>query len=443
MTAHASTQGRASNFPVSPEVAAQYKCGAACHDYLNTTTKMDLEDFDTPFDFEFYETAKNLSGSKPGEILKLKPIDPQVVDVPSGATIYKIQYTSVDMDNETIVPATGFIAFPYVHQDDTFKLVAFAHGTSGVFRGCAPSTSSTLYDYDTWIPLIYAGYAVVGTDYAGLGNNFTSHKYIANNANANDVYWSVIAAQKAFPCSLSKDWVSIGHSQGGGASWKLSESQAVQSKESGYLGGVAVAPNTHIYDAFLAGSELLKDLSDEELRDYGSASYVPSLYFALRAAFPSDELLFLSDLSKKRFQLGEYAQLCAAALPAVVHDLNQSQIITSSNPSDFSILKKFQNLNAPAQGARTSRPLLVIVGANDTTVDPAITAEAFRNSCKVGNALHLSIYPELEHSQVFGASAPQWLNFIKELFQGHGLRNCDKETMITFDAAYASKRQEG
>lgn len=440
-TVYANTLDQASNYPVSPELAAEYDCGQRCQESINATNASDLEDFDMPFDFDFYATANNFSTSSPGDVLKLVPVDPELTNVPAGITAYKMQYTSIDLDNST-VPATAFIAFPYVQQPDAYKLVAFAHGTSGVFRGCAPSTSSNFYDYDTWIPLLFAGYAVVGTDYAGLGNNYTSHKYIATKANANDLYWSAVAAKRAFPQALSEEWVSIGHSQGGGASWKLSEQEQVQTEKSGYLGGVAVAPNTHIYDAVIEGLSMTAGASGDDLHDYGSTSYIPSLYFALRAVYTNYAAPFLSELAQRRIALGERAQLCAAALPSVLGDLESSQIILNTSLSGLSTIKAFQDVNAPAQGARTVRPLLVIAGANDTTVYPTITQRAYESSCKAGNALHLSIYPELEHSAVIGASAPEWLQFIARLFKGRRLYNCSFQTRGVFDAPIARKPQE-
>lgn len=145
-------------------------------------------------------------------------------------------YTSQDI-NGTLVPATGFIAVPFVRrQKDPFRLIALAHGTIGVFRGCAPSSSSKLFDYNSWTPLLLAGYAVVATEYAGLGNDMIKHQYIASAAYANDVYWSVAAAHEAFPNDLTREWVSIGHSQGGDVVYKLSEHKLVQDNSSGYLG---------------------------------------------------------------------------------------------------------------------------------------------------------------------------------------------------------------
>ncbi|KAJ8118476.1 hypothetical protein OPT61_g565 [Boeremia exigua] len=433
---YTSALDHASNFPVSPDLAAQYACGNTCQENIQAASAKDLEDFDMSFDFEFYATAKNFSGSRPGDVLKLQPVDPKLTGIPAGIAAYRLQYTSVDLDNSTI-PATAFVAIPFVRQKKPFRLVAYAHGTSGVFRGCSPSTSSTFYDYDTWVPLLLAGYAVVGTDYAGLGNNYSAHKYISAKANANDVLWSTIAARTAFPHSLSGDWVSIGHSQGGGTSWKLSEHELVQENRSGYLGGVAIAPNTRIYDAIMQSISMTADLSHKDQQKMSSLGYLPSVYFALKAVYPNYTAPFLSNLAKKRFELGKIAQLCAAALPAVVGDLRPAEVIGSLDEDALSVVKAFQETNAPAQGDRASRPLLVIQGANDTTVYPSLTLKAYKQACKAGNRIRLSIYPGLEHSPSSGASSPEWLGFIGGLFEGIDMHDCSVETVSPFDLEHA------
>lgn len=123
-----------------------------------------------------------ISNSKTGDLLRLHPVEPDLLDLLGGISTYKIEYTSVDPDDST-VPATAFVAFPFVQRGSPFNFVAFAHGTSSIFRSCAPSTSSSLHDYDTVIPLLSSGYVVVGTDYACLGNNYTSLEYTSARAN--------------------------------------------------------------------------------------------------------------------------------------------------------------------------------------------------------------------------------------------------------------------
>src|SRR5699024_1998778 len=112
-------------------------------------------------------------------------------------------------------PSTAFITIPYTtYPGQKPRLLAWAHGTIGVEPSCAPSSSYNFYDYYTWQTLAIAGYAVVATDYTGLGNNYTDHKYVNSVLNGEDTYWSVIAARRAFPNTFTRRWASIGHSQG-------------------------------------------------------------------------------------------------------------------------------------------------------------------------------------------------------------------------------------
>jgi pimeloyl-ACP methyl ester carboxylesterase len=91
---------------------------------------------------------------------------------------------------------------------------------------------------------------VVGTNYAGLGvgedaeGNEIRHPYFSKSAHANDIFYSVEAAHKAWPV-LSSRFVTMGHSQGGGAAWACAQRQAERPVE-GYLGTIAASPLTQI-----------------------------------------------------------------------------------------------------------------------------------------------------------------------------------------------------
>ncbi|TVY78960.1 hypothetical protein Focb16_v008272 [Fusarium oxysporum f. sp. cubense] len=125
-----------------------------CQQVLAIANAADFETLGTAFDFDFYITADNFSTSKPGDLLKLAAIDSSHLDVPAGMTSFRFQYTSRDLDGSP-VPSTGFIAFPFAKptQGRKFSLVAYAHGTIDVFRGCAPSSSPSFFNYDSWVPV--------------------------------------------------------------------------------------------------------------------------------------------------------------------------------------------------------------------------------------------------------------------------------------------------
>lgn len=439
----ATKPGQASNFDVSAAVAEEHSCDSVCQENLKQTNAADLKIFDSSFDFDFYATADNFTSSSPsslGSLLKLRPLNGTALSIPAGVSIYKFQYTSQDV-NGSLVPATGFIAFPFTRprKSDPFKLVAFAHGTTGVFHGCAPSTSSYLFDYNSWTPLLLAGYAVVATDYAGLGNNMTTHQYIASAANANDIYWSVVAAREAFPNDLTHEWVSIGHSQGGGATYKLSEHELVQDDSSAYLGGVSIAPITKIYDSVVEVLRSLDEYSQEALQESNMLGEIGSVVLGVQSVLPNYTAPFLGNTMRQRIEFAKIGQYCNTAFSGLASNLSMADLIGNINATDVAALQEFQKINAPAQGDKASKPLLLIQSDNDTVVLKSLVAKAYEASCSIGNPVHLSLYPGLDHSATVGASAPEWLAFIEGLFSSTvNLDDCVNGTSTPFDPEHAA-----
>jgi pimeloyl-ACP methyl ester carboxylesterase len=430
--------GQASNFNVTKEVAQSYGCNETCQQVLSLTNAGDLETLGTAFDFDFYATAYNFSHSAPGDLLKLAPINSSSLDVPAGMTTFRFQYTSQDLDGST-VPTTGFIALPFARpaHGKELPLVAYAHGTIGVYRGCAPSASPSFFNYDSWTPLIQRGYAIVGTDYTGLGNNFTSHKYCSYAAHANDVYWSVQAARKAFPGIFTEEWMSIGHSQGGGAVWKLSEHPLVQHPSSGYLGTVAVSPGAKLYDTAKVVFDSI--IPRPDFHQYVVTAEMGAFAYGVMQAFPNYTAPWLGEAMQRRLDLANVGQYCTLAFMGMSFDLKRDQITKPGvNPATDETLKKFQEINAPAQGDPASKPTLIIHGQNDTSVLLQNTIATFQDAIAVGNEVHLLQYPGLDHSATLTASSPAWLKFLDDQFaHKHGPRAPTNVTVQPFNVAVA------
>src|SRR5271166_3492791 len=89
------------------------------------------------------------------------------------------------------------------------------------------------------------GYAVVATDYAGLGTE-SRHAYLDMLSNATDVINSVPAAHAAVP-DLSQKWLVMGHSQGGLSSLGVAELEG-RIKDPNFLGTVALAGASDLQD---------------------------------------------------------------------------------------------------------------------------------------------------------------------------------------------------
>ncbi|KAJ3498909.1 hypothetical protein NLG97_g762 [Lecanicillium saksenae] len=447
------------NFNISREAAEAHDCGAVCQKRLDLTIPADVTAVGRDFDVDFYATAANFSrtSSTPGDVLKFEGIDPKTLSIDGGAAAYRFQYVSLDADGSA-VPVTGFIAFPFTphlppaHDGEAparYRLAAFAHGTIGIFYGCAPSNSPSLYDYGSWQPALQRGYAIVATDYAGLGNNETTHKYLYLPAHASDIYYSVVAARKLFGDRLTKEWVSFGHSQGAGAAWKLAESTYVRGDAS-YLGTVAVAPSTY------AASQIFDSQTDAATGGGNSSSstpagvgFLPLIPTAVQRVIPSYNESILAPTLRNRVAMVERAQLCLEGVLGLTLDLNMTQIASIEGAlRDRPTLLKWQNMSAPAQGDLSPAPILVIQGQRDSAIRWKSTVEAWERSCAAGNEVHLRLLPTQGHRPSLSAGAPEWLAWLDQQFDKAGAdaapgackaprqKKCTKFTREPFNTEY-------
>jgi len=186
---------------------------------------------------QFYDTPRSLALSQPGDLLRQEHFDNYAL--PDGARAVRILYHSLDA-NRRDVATSGVVLIPAGDAPpDGWPVIAWAHGTSGVARQCAPSLQKDIYyGEEGLMPMVRAGFAVVATDYHGLGTT-GPHQYINKTAQARDVIYSIPAARQAVP-ALGSKWVVDGHSQGGVAAWGVAEMET-SLQDPNYLGAVSVA----------------------------------------------------------------------------------------------------------------------------------------------------------------------------------------------------------
>ncbi len=131
-----------------------------------------------------------------------------------------------------------------------WPVIAWAHAFSGVGRQCAPSLARNLNYGPAFAMWVGMGYAVVATDYAGLGSD-VRNAALDMRSNANDVLNAVKAAHSAVP-HLGAKWVALGDSEGAAAVVALDEMIA----DSNFLGAVAlsgVADARDVYEPLASG----------------------------------------------------------------------------------------------------------------------------------------------------------------------------------------------
>jgi hypothetical protein len=137
------------------------------------------------------------------------------VTVASGTTFYRLAYRTYREDGvEGLSSARVYI--PDAPRAFPMPVVAVAHPTEGLAAGCTPSKNATDLD-DLALPWAAQGYAVIATDYAGLGTGGVQG-YVANHDQAHSLLDSARALRALLDPRVFDDRVLlVGYSQGGGA----------------------------------------------------------------------------------------------------------------------------------------------------------------------------------------------------------------------------------
>ncbi|EME86757.1 uncharacterized protein MYCFIDRAFT_186849 [Pseudocercospora fijiensis CIRAD86] len=371
--------------------------------------------------FAFYNTPSNFSQSTlPGTLLLVEDATPMLnYTVPISLTLSRIIYTTSDI-NGTVLPTTAYVLWPYTAPDPVkgFDIVSWAHGTSGVFRTCAPSNYRSL-QYHFMVPYTLAlqGFVVVAPDYAGLGidtlpsGQHFRHQWVTGPAQANDVANAIGAARKAFPQVLQPNgsFVVMGHSQGGRAAWAFAEQQAALPLE-GYRGTVALAPPVKVVE------QVQRAIANtSEVYAPGTLAQQVMIIDAISTVFPSYNYSGLTGTAYARW-VEQVARLqgCLPTNVLAFLDLEQDQLVHSgwtNSPIVQEWAKIFEG------------PLLVIAGDIDAAVDFQLVKTVAEETCAQGQrkgwhqSLKLVQYSAVSHFAVIQASQQEWLGWIQNRFR--------------------------
>src|SRR6202022_4551582 len=192
----------------------------------------------------FYQKGEVQIPDEPGSLVR--PEAAKEYALPPGITATRILYhTRTAGGKDTL--ASAVVLVPYGQPPKGgWPLLAWSHGTSGVARTCAPSLMKSLfYNWEGLYEYVMLGYAVVATDYAGLGTE-GRHAYLDMLSNGTDVINSVPAAHAAVP-NLSRKWLVVGHSQGGLSSLGVAQLEG-EIKDPDFLGTVSLAGASDLED---------------------------------------------------------------------------------------------------------------------------------------------------------------------------------------------------
>ena len=366
----------------------------------------------------FYDISDIQNGSSlaPGTLLRSEDFTNLTnYSLAPNVALSRILYVSENL-NGSVVPASAFILWPFSPRKfSTFTepgapVVVWNHPTSGFFGPAAPSKHRTLWIGDNAVfPLALAGYAVVAPDFVGLGvskdfnGNHLAHQYLSTPVQANDGIYAFIAAKTVFGDRLTKEFVVMGHSQGGGSSWGFAELMARKPELStGYLGAVAASPAAEVF---------------------GIATYfsAPFIGFGLSSVFPDFSLSdWLTPFGLGRANLLQ--QLEGGLTDAFLLFTTKQDIVSSGFLGSWYLQAYAALSNAgrkPIAG-----PLLVIQGTSDPYVSYSATTQIVDDTCTMfpDNQIQFQVINGTGHVPTLDASRQIWMSWIEDRFNGKTLQ---------------------
>lgn len=354
-----------------------------------------------------------------GQLLTTRPLTTAAA-VP-GAETDLITYVSEDADGQPIV-VSGTVAVPTSPPPEGgWPVISWAHGTTGYADTCAPSADTAdglAHDYlgpvtamlGTWVA---RGYAVVQTDYQGLGTP-GGHPYIDGASEAHTVTDIVRAARELDP-SIGTKWVVAGHSQGGQAALFTAQDAPQRAPELDLLGAVAIAPGgvglSQAVDMVRAG----KPEAD------AAQAFLPLLVLGAAVVDPAvepDEVF----TAQARPLLATARTECIAGIRRVP-TVGSAHMFTPGTNLDA--LRNYLRRQDPT--ALTPRvPVMIAQGSADTAVtQPGVDALA-KALCGKDVGVDYRVYAGQDHRGAINASLPDAQAFVDTVTAGKPSDTCPR-----------------
>jgi hypothetical protein len=340
---------------------------------------------------KFYETPRPLAPGSAGELIRSEPI--RQYSLPFELSVFRILYHSRTAKGEDVA-VSGVVLIPDGKPPaGGWPVIAWAHEFRGAAQQCAPSLMKNLGAGPILAMYANLGYAVVATDYSGLGSD--SGKSVEDmRSNALDVMYSVRAARAAV-AEIGAKWIALGTFQGALAAVAVAESDI---RDPNYLGSVAVSGLSDAAEAY----ERFEMRSPDRM--LALASTVQTLYpeFSVSNMLTSEAM--------PAYQ--HFTRSCTGEMGS---DLKSTMLKSGWENDRF--VKEFFSGNTPGQ--RTARgPILVISGGADAVIPAELSATTVSRMCKAGDRVDFLRYPNLDASGVMGASAADQISWIKARFAG-------------------------
>jgi acetyl esterase/lipase len=339
----------------------------------------------------FYTPPSPLPGATHGDLIWARPLAGRTV-IPGAARTLRVLYRSSGSGGPA-VPVSGVVSIPRgTAPKGGWPVVTYAHPLYGGADACAPSRATTpfpTFAFGLLSRLLKAGYAVVRTDYEGLGTPGV-HPVDVGTSEGPGVLDIVRAARQADP-HISRTVAIVGGSQGGHAALWAAALARRYTPELTVRATVAFAPGSHIDDQIPFATALTTPSG-------ALSANIALILRGLEAAQPSLDVASL--LSPEAAAL--YPRTLTDCIPALQASASFGGLspagIFIAHP-DLMALARFLDTQDPSH-LKIATPVLIEQGTSDGIVLPVYTDALARELRAGGAKVTYKKYPGVGHEGV-------------------------------------------
>lgn len=361
----------------------------------------------------FYTWA-NAIPATPGKLLRSEPLE-QALSLPNAASAQRILYTSLDgIDGKTPIVVSGALFIPKGKAPTGgWPVASWGHGTVGVADICAPSWAGRSYrDVQYLNRWLDEGYAIVATDYQGLGVP-GGHPLLNNRMAAYGILDAAKAVVAGVP-GLADKVLIIGQSQGGAGAFAAGAYAATYAPDLGVKGSI--------------GTGVIYTVGSKSVGEQDQDKVDPALaygFYTLLAAQQYDPSIDPRDFyTDKALPLFEQAR--TSCLSSLVSDVVGTGLTPANAKKDYQgdKLKPWQaQVSYPT--LKLAQPIFIGTGAEDKTPAAATQVALMQDACKAGSVVQGHLYKGLGHSETVNASLKDSIPFARQVISGQPVTpNC-------------------
>jgi pimeloyl-ACP methyl ester carboxylesterase len=395
-------------------------CAAKNTADVNQSTTSDKNDYRYLGDSylsDFYIIAEKDLPKTAGTLLRQQPLLSHQ-SISGAAKNIRLLYTSTSGIDGSIVPVSGALFLPEGEAPaGGWPIILWSHGTVGIADTCAPSWTGYIPLHDEYLQRwLNQGYAIVASDYQGLGTEGT-HPYLATEPAALSNL-DILRAVQSIDLSLSEKIVIVGQSQGAGAAIATAEYAKPYAPELDIRGVVATGvPHFTPRAITIIQQSRPKDVVD------------PMLGYNFLA-------LTLVQQFDPNFDIAEYvseqtlptvkavADICNRDMRSKIKEMGLTHNMVFKADPLKPLQVAFDKMTYPSLALTV--PMFVGSGSVDRDTPLRMQRGVVELACSAGSVVEAHVYDGFDHLSALNHSTTDSIAFVKALMTDQQVRgNCN------------------